>query len=85
MERRAFIERLVTGLALGGIFLAAGCAKKEESSRFGNEEKLWRLAAGQEKTEETLELAYAKDTPAIYRDASMGKEDPSFKPQVGGG
>ena len=85
MERRAFIERLLAALALGSVFLAGGCAKKEKSSRFGNEEKLWKLAAGQEKTEETLELAYAKDTPAFYRDASLAKQDPSFKPQVGGG
>jgi len=31
------------------------------------------------------ESAYAKKTPALYRDASMGKTDPSFVPKVSGG
>jgi hypothetical protein len=43
------------------------------------------MALAPEKIEEPLNLAYAKDTPAIYRDASMGKEDPNFKPKIGGG
>jgi hypothetical protein len=43
------------------------------------------MASVSGKVEEPLELAYARGTPAIYRDASMGKEDPSFKPKVGGG
>jgi hypothetical protein len=30
-------------------------------------------------------LAYSKNTPALYRDASMGKADPSFIPKVSGG
>jgi hypothetical protein len=35
--------------------------------------------------EEPIGLAYVKDTPALYRDASMGKADPSFVPKIGGG
>jgi acyl-CoA synthetase (NDP forming) len=31
------------------------------------------------------DLAYARKTPALYRDASMGKADPSFVPKVSGG
>jgi len=72
-------------MALGGVFLLAGCQKKEGIPRSGSQDKLWRLASGQEKAEEPVELAYAKDTPAFYRDASLGKADPSFTPKVGGG
>ncbi|NWF53490.1 MAG: hypothetical protein HXY45_01710 [Syntrophaceae bacterium] len=85
MERRAFIHKLLSALALGGLFLAAGCHKEEKIVRPGNQDKLWKMATGQVKAEESVELAYAKDTPALFRDASMGKEDPSFKPQTGGG
>jgi hypothetical protein len=84
MERRAFIE-MISAIALGGIFLVAGCKKEETIPRAGNQDKLWQMATGQMKAEEPLELAYAKDTPALFRDASMGKADPSFKPQTGGG
>ena len=85
MERRAFIEKLLSAIALGGLFLAAGCQKEDKIVRPGNQDKLWRMATGLMKTEEPVELAYAKDTPALFRDASMGKADPSFKPQTGGG
>ncbi len=85
MERRVFIEKLLAALAMGGGFLAGGCVQKEKSTRSGNQEKLWKLATGQEKAEESLEPAYVKDTPAFYRDASLGKIDPSFTPKVGGG
>jgi len=85
MERRAFIEKLLAALALGGVFLATGCKKEEKIPRPGNQDKLWDLIAGRGKTDETLELAYAKDTPAFYRDASLGKVDPSFTPKTGGG
>jgi hypothetical protein len=85
MDRRKFIEQFFIGLVLGGIFFMAGCAKEEKAQKLGNEEKLWKLAATPGKAEEPLALAYAKDTPAFYRDASLAKEDPSFKPQVGGG
>jgi hypothetical protein len=85
MERRVFIEKLIAAFAFGGVFLFAGCRKEEKISRGGNQEKLWRLAAAKDGGEEPLKLPYAKDTPAFYRDASLGKEDPSFKPQVGGG
>ena len=85
MERRAFIEKVFSALVIGGLLLFAGCAKKEKPAGFGNQEKLWQMATGQEKLEEPVELAYAKKTPALYRDASMGKADPSFVPKVGGG
>ena len=89
MERRRFVERFFSFLALGSIFLlgAAGCEKypHKELKKFGNEEKLWQLSAGKEKLEEPLELAYAKDTPVLYRDASMGKADPNFVPKITGG
>ena len=85
MDRRTFIESIFAALAVGGISLLAGCSKKGNAPRLGNEDKLWKMASGPEKSEAPLDLAYAKDTPAIYRDASMGKEDPSFKPKIGGG
>ena len=85
MERRRFIERLFYALAMGGLLLLGGCGKTEKPSGFGNQEKLWQLVAGQRKLEEPIELAYSKKTPALYRDASMGKADPSFIPKVSGG
>jgi len=89
MDRRRFIDRFFPFLALGSILLlgAGGCEKYQhkEFKKFGNQEKLWQLAAGQEKLEEPVELPYAKETPALYRDASMGKADPNFVPKVTGG
>ncbi len=86
MNRRAFIEKILApAMALGGVFLLAGCREKPEVPRTGNQEKLWKLATTPEKAEEPLELPYAKDTPAFYRDASLGKVDPSFTPKTGGG
>ena len=89
MERRRFVEKFFSFLALGSIFLlgAGGCEKypQKQLKKFGNEEKLWQLSAGKEKLEEPLELAYAKDTPVLYRDASMGKADPNFVPKITGG
>jgi len=85
MERRRFIERLFSAVVLGGLFFLGGCGKKEKPSGVGNQEKLWQLTTGQKKVEEPIELAYSKNTPALYRDASMGKADPSFVPKVTGG
>ncbi len=85
MERRKFIQRLFEALTLGGLFLLIGCKQKEKSQAFGNQENLWNLTSGQEKVEEPIELSYWKDTPTLYRDASMGKADPSFVPKIGGG
>jgi hypothetical protein len=89
VERRRFVERFFPFLALGGILLlgAGGCEKypQKQLKKFGNQEKLWQLAAGQEKLEEPVDLAYAKDTPVLYRDASMGKVDPNFVPKLTGG
>jgi hypothetical protein len=72
-------------LALGGLFLLLGCKAKERPAAFGNQEKLWQLVSGQQKVEEPVELAYSKETPALYRDASMGKADPNFVPRLTGG
>jgi hypothetical protein len=85
MERRTFIQRLFEALALGGLFLLVGCKGKEKSAAFGNQGKLWQLVSEQEKIEEPIELAYSKETPALYRDASMGKVDPNFVPRLTGG
>ena len=85
MERRRFIEGLFSTLVLGGLFLLGGCGRKEEPLRYGNEEKLWQLTTGQKKVEEPVELVYSKNTPALYRDASMGKADPNFVPKLTGG
>jgi len=79
------IERLIFMVTLGGLFLFSGCAKEEKPSGFGNQDKLWKVVVEEGKSEEPIELAYSKDTPALYRDASMGKVDPSFVPRVGGG
>ena len=85
MERRRFIEGFFSALALGGLLLLGGCGKTEKPSGFGNQEKLWQLVAGQKKLEEPVELAYSKETPALYRDASMGKVDLNFVPRLTGG
>jgi hypothetical protein len=85
MERRRFIEGFFSALAIGGLLLLGGCGKTEKPSGFGNQEKLWKLVAEQKKLEEPFELPYSKNTPALYRDASMGKADSSFIPKVSGG
>jgi hypothetical protein len=85
VERRRFIERILTAFTLGGLLLAVGCGKKEKPAGFGNQEKLWLLAEGKGKSEEPLDLTYSKETPALFRDASMGKADPNFVPKVAGG
>ena len=85
LERRAFIEKLLSGITIGGLLLLAGCGKGEKPSVHGNQEKLWSLVTGREKGEQPIELTYSKQTPALYRDASMGKADPNFTPKVGGG
>lgn len=85
MERRRFIQRFFEAFILGGLFILWGCAKKETPATFGNQEHLWQRVSGQEKAGEPIDLAHAKGTPAIYRDTSMGKADPSFVPKVGGG
>ncbi len=85
MERRRFIQRTLEALTLAGLFVFWGCSKKEKLDTFGNQEHLWRMVSGEERIEEPLELAHTKGTPAFYRDASMGKADPSFVPKIGGG
>ena len=85
MEKRAFIEKLILALALGSFLFLGGCGKSKEPARFGNQEKLWQMTTGGTKLEEPIDLAYTKETPVLYRDASMGKVDPNFVPKVSGG
>ena len=85
MDRRKFIEFGIAALAAGSLSLIAGCSKTEAPPPLVNQEKLWKMTAAAEKVNEPVDLAYVKDTPAFYRDASFGKEDPNFKPKTGGG
>ena len=85
MKRRRFIEKFLCALAMGALLFLGGCENAEEPLRFGNQDKLWHMVSGQQEITEPLDLPYSKETPALYRDASMGKADPSFVPLVGGG
>lgn len=85
MERRQFIEKIFSLLGLAGLLMLTGCGRGQKPAGFGNQEKLWQLAEGQGKLEEPIVLSYSKDTPALFRDASMGKKDPNFIPKVTGG
>lgn len=86
MDRRRFIEIGAAALAVGAAALLAGCGKTEPvPATMGNQEKLWKMAAASEKVAEPVDLPYAKNTPALFKDASFGKEDPNFKPKTGGG
>ncbi len=85
MDRRRFIEFTIAALAAGALSAVAGCGKTEAPPALANQEKLWKMTAAGEKVNEPVDLAYVKDTPAFYRDASFGKEDPNFKPKTGGG
>jgi len=85
MDRRRFIEFGIAALAAGALSAITGCSKTETAPKLANQEKLWNMAEAAEKVNEPVDLAYAKNTPAFYRDASFGKEDPNFKPKTGGG
>ncbi|MDI6616559.1 MAG: hypothetical protein QME27_07575 [Syntrophaceae bacterium] len=87
MDRRQFIECGLAALATGIVSLAAGCKRAEapQGQQLGNQDKLWDIASGTDKRDAPLELSYAKDTPAFFRDESLGKVDPNFKPATGGG
>ncbi len=86
MDRRKFFAFGIVALAAGAVSMFAGCGKTESAPRpGGNQEKLWKLTAASEKVNEPVELAYAKSTPARFRDASFGKVDPNFTPKTGGG
>jgi hypothetical protein len=84
MDRRTLIQKCLSVLTLGSIFLLIVCRRQEKVKRFGNEGKLWDLASGQGKSAEAIETNYAQKT-VLFRDASMGKADPSFVPRVSGG
>ena len=85
MDRRKLFQFAVAALATGALSVLGGCGKKENAPRLGNQDKLWKMTAASETLNEPIDLAYAKNTPALFRDASFGKEDPNFKPKVGGG
>jgi hypothetical protein len=85
VKKRRFIKGSIVAVAIAGLLVIGGCSKSEKPARFGNEEKLWQMAAGLGKIEAPLELPYAKKTPALFRDASMAKVDSSFVPRVSGG
>lgn len=85
MDRRRFIELGIAAMATGAAAVLAGCSKTESVPLMGNQDKLWTMTATSEKVNEPVDLAYAKNTPAFFRDASFGKEDPNFKPKTGGG
>ena len=87
MDRRQFIEYGMGAMVVGVAAFFIGCSPAEapQSQRLGNGDVLWNAAVGTEETSEPLELAYSKDTPAFFRDESLGKVDPNFKPQIGGG
>ena len=84
MDRRTFIQKFFSMLTLGSIFLLAACGRAERVKRFGNEERLWNLAGGRGKSVEAINMNYGEKT-VFFRDASMGKADPSFVPRVSGG
>ena len=85
MERRGFIKYGIMGIVAGVLAVTSGCGRKPESAPgLVNQEKLWQAATA-EKVNEPVELTYAKNTPALYKDASFAKEDANFTPKVGGG
>jgi hypothetical protein len=89
MDRRSFFGIGLAAVAVGVVSaFANGCSRSEHTPAprgLGNEEKHWRMVEGSGKLNEPIELPYAKNTAVVFRDTSFGKDDPSFKPQVGGG
>ena len=88
MDRRSFFGIGLVAAAAGLVSAFGGCSKAGRGSApggQGNGERLWKMVEGSEKPNEQIELSYAKNTAVVYRDASYGKEDPNFKPKVGGG
>ena len=85
MERRGFVKLGIAGLLACAVPVLASCGKTESSSKLTNQEKFWSAAASSEEVKEPIDLAYAKNTPAFFKDASFGKADPNFKPKTGGG
>ncbi|MDD5476107.1 MAG: hypothetical protein PHU03_06295 [Syntrophales bacterium] len=86
MDRRKFIELGAKVMIAGTIMILTGCGKKDRPPEgMGNQERLWNIAAGSETTDQPLEPLYAQGTPAFFRDASLGRVDPSFVPQTTGG
>ncbi len=84
MDRRDLLLKIAGALALGPLLLGA-CRRRGDLPRSGSGEKLWELASGKAPPNEPPVAAWAKDTPAFFRDASQGKADASFVPKVSGG
>jgi hypothetical protein len=86
MKRRQFIRLGFIALAAGTARLVTACSKKDDvPRRLGNQDGLWNATTATDQPNIPIELSYAKDTPAFFRDESLGKADPNFKPQTGGG
>jgi len=85
VDRRRFIELGIAALAAGAAAALAGCGRTDAVPAMGNQDTLWKLTGPMEKVDAPIDLAYAKNTPAFFRDASHGKTDPNFKPKTGGG
>jgi len=85
MERRGFVKLSIVGLAAFAFSMLTGCGKADKVQKLANQEKFWLAAVASGEAKEPIDLAYAKKTPALYKDASFGKEDPNFKPKTGGG
>ena len=86
MERRTFIKYGLLALAAGVTAVTTNVYDRAVSGeRQVDEHKLWKTAMEGGQKDVPLELAYAKDTPVFYRDASLGTVDPGFIPRTGGG
>ena len=85
MERRGFVKLSIAGLLACAVPVLAGCGKTESTSQLSNQEKNWSVAVSSAELKEPVDLKYAKNTPAFFKDASFGKADPNFKPKTGGG
>jgi hypothetical protein len=88
MDRRSFFGIGLVAIATGVVSTVGRCSRTERGSTpagQGNEEGLWKMVESSGKLNEPVESPHAKNAVAAYRDASYGKEDPNFKPKVGGG
>lgn len=85
MDRRYFIKYASGILALAGVAILGGCTQKEEPQRLGNQTSNWEMVMGKKEIDEPLIPPYAENSPAAYRDASLGRMTPGFQPQTAGG
>jgi hypothetical protein len=85
MDRRNFIKYAALLPALAGMALLGGCSRREEPRRLGNQTQNWEMAQGKVEISEPLLPPYAENSPAAFRDASMGRIASGFQAQTGGG